>query len=184
MLESRGIRGERILDLAALCAALEVPISELLKGDSHVEADDPSVDPAPGWVAAALEGRVRDSTSQTPLRAGLVQGIAKDDPEDVSRLARGFDIEIDLLRKFSETVSGQPSPTVLRDYLAQLLPDMSREEARIARGRASRELKSLLDLWEGSSNEWATGLELQGFESWLEKVLHYESSTKDPDGDH
>ncbi|MGQ3109993.1 MAG: hypothetical protein ACT6RI_12575 [Aeromicrobium sp.] len=53
LLETRGSRGERISDLAALCAVLDVSLASLLHGPSEVETQSGSV-VALEWVVASL----------------------------------------------------------------------------------------------------------------------------------
>jgi len=145
MLESKGVRGERLSDVVTLCAALEVPLTELLDGDDEVGLRDGNEKPA-SWVREALKGEL-PRPKERYIVINRVAGIGQDDPEEVRRMARAMDLPVETLREIIKEISGRPSPTTFRDFLADLDESESKRTAGAKRGHASRAIKNLVKIY-------------------------------------
>lgn len=160
MLEVRGVRAERLQDLVQLCETLQVPLSDLLEGDTQVDfRHGRSVGLA--WLRRTLDGQYAERPS-TETEQQLASGIGEDDRDETARMAKAFGVTVDVLQGATRELSGQDSPTRLRDFLAQLEPSMSRNEARARRGHATRRMKR--ELVDG---ELISSFDQEQFKSWL-----------------
>lgn len=160
MLESKGVRGERISDLADLCEALGVSVDVLL---APLDGNDPN---ELRMVRDALAGRLGRAPAPRPR---TVTNVGVDDPEESERIARAFGRTVDHVRELVERWSGQPSPTVYRDYLANLDPTMDREVARVKRAQATKMLRRRLDESADAPAD-AAGSEASDLYRWLNSV--------------
>lgn len=139
MLESRGVRAERLGDLYMLCAAFGVPLSRLLEGDAKVE-----VVPAHHVKLADVhETLAAARPDPAPVPTNSPGSLRADDPEEVRRLAQRLDMSIEELRSRTREVTDgvEDSPSVVRDFLAGIDASTPRQTARAKRGHATRGLQ-------------------------------------------
>jgi transcriptional regulator with XRE-family HTH domain len=146
MLEAKGVRGERIGDLAALCAVFNLNLLNLLfdpegrpsgkvevRGMGPVKAD---------WLLSALMGELAPLEPASDFRLGPQIGV--DRPEVAERLAQSAGVDIDEMYEFCTDLSRRlgardvSGPSGLRDWLANLKPDMPQSTIAAKRGHAAR----------------------------------------------
>lgn len=85
LLESDGVRAERLSDLAVLCAVFQVPLSELLAGDGDVQLKDKNVRTL-GWLRASIAGD--DHTEIASSVNGSQRGHDPDADAEIARVVR------------------------------------------------------------------------------------------------
>lgn len=146
MLEAKGVRGERIGDLAVLCAVFNLDLLSLLfdpegrpsgevevRGMGTVQAD---------WLLTALMGDLAPYEPNGNPRLGPQIGV--DRPEVAERLAESADLEVKEMYEVCAELSRRlgagdaSSPAALRDWLANIDPDMPHSTISAKRGHAAR----------------------------------------------
>lgn len=137
-LETDGVRGDRLLDVALLCAALRVDLGTLLEVDAAVGSDE---HPHPlAWVKSQLlEPADVPATTVEPDLIDPAQ-IGADDEAEVARLAQRAGRDTAQLRLWVAAQYDDNEPLAVRDALAQIDPTTTRRAAQAKRGHASRRL--------------------------------------------
>ena len=162
MLETRGVRGERLHDLYQLCIALDVGLEELMRTDGD-EVDLPGgASVHPSNVVETICSRGKTSTIQDLGGDPVVTDVAKDDPQEVERVARTIGMSTLELWKAVHKIWQQDSVIGTRDYLARLEPGMSRAEARARRGHATRAMKQAIQ-----EQTQAEPIPKDGYRDWV-----------------
>lgn len=180
MLETRGVRGERLHDLYQLCIALDVGLEELMTADGD-EVDLPGGGSVhPSKVVEAICSRGKTSTIQDLGGDPVVTDVAKDDPQEVERVARTIGVSTLELWKAVHKIWQQDSVIGTRDYLAQLEPGMSRAKARAQRGHATRLMKrAILDgspaepISDENYRRWSALFPISGTTEWVVQKDQY-----------
>jgi transcriptional regulator with XRE-family HTH domain len=141
LLETEGVRAERLGDLLVLCSALNVSLENLLHDrDTDVVVNGEVFSVA--TLAAALTGSDADPR---PLRTDEIDPelIGSRDLAAEAALARRAGLSLgELEERMSELFGADAS--FARDAIAELSADTTRREARALRGRASRQLLAYL----------------------------------------
>jgi hypothetical protein len=171
MLESKGVRGERMTDVAVLCAALGVPLNDLLVGTGDVQLRD-GAPRSPDWVIDALAGNL--SYELIPHAPGSGQtrralNVGVDDKDEARRIAKSLAIPLETLCDFVESRTAQRSPTVFRDFLGGLEPSDAREDAKIKRAQGTRRLRQMIVAAGSPDQDSAKWSAIHDFESWLSR---------------
>lgn len=149
LLESDGIRGERLSDLAALCAALQVSLWDLLDGAGEVALRDGNVKDV-DWVARSLRGKHSAADGVPDLL-----GIGRHDPDLTLEWARKVGLTPNKFESFLGVlaeylgISLHPlgSASVLRDSMAGVRVGMTRETVRAKRGHATRKILKAAEIY-------------------------------------
>ncbi len=167
MLENEGVRGERIGDLAALCAVFNLSLLSLLfdpegrptggvavRGMGTVNAD---------WLLTALMGELAPFEHDTYNPLGPQIGV--DSPESARQLAKLANMPTEAMYDFAASLSlrlnaqGAESPAALRDWLARVTTDMPQGTISAKRGHAARLIV------------WATRQTPEALNQWIEQRI-------------
>lgn len=146
MLENEGVRGDRLGDIAALCAVFNLDVLGLIfkpgqrpEGDVDVRAM--GVVKA-DWLLSALEGDLAPYENETLSTLGPQIGV--DSPESARQLAKQANMTPEALYEFAANLGRRlqapatNSPTGLRDWLAGVTSDMPQRTIAAKRGHAAR----------------------------------------------
>ena len=166
MLESKGIRAERLPDLVSFCLAFQVPLSELIEVDDKLESKG-------GWslgsddvLSALSSGRLSSADAALPPETL----IGADDPSEARKLADRLGWSADQLRARTLETTGQESPTAFRDFLGGLSNDMDPNEIRARRGHGTRIFLNFIIKHDdsGSPTDY-----FQKFSDWQKEVRRH-----------
>jgi transcriptional regulator with XRE-family HTH domain len=163
MLENDGVRGDRLGDLAALCAVFNLDLLGLvfapgLRPTGQVVVKAMGVVEAE-WLLSALEGNLAPFEYDTGNPLGPQIGV--DSPESARQLAKQANMSIEAMYEFAAVLSarlGAPrdrGPAGLRDWLAGISAGMPRSTISAKRGHAARLIV------------WASGQTPEALDKWI-----------------
>lgn len=137
LLETQGVRAERLGDVLTLCSALDVGLETLLNDDRAEVLLNGNALPIMSLLAA-MNGP--DEDPRLPLVDQIDPTlIGSPDPSAAMGLAQRANLSVEeTLEKLKELYGTDAS--FARDAIAELTADTTRREARALRGRASRRM--------------------------------------------
>lgn len=141
LLETDGVRADRLGDVLVLCSALDVGLETLLLGDSTDVVVNDQVWPVESLLAA-LRG---PGTHTRPPRSEIDPSlIGASDRTAEARLAERVGLSYDDFDAMVRQIYLGVSASFARDAIAGLNEDTPKREAQARRGRASRKIEAAI----------------------------------------
>lgn len=141
LLETEGVRAERLSDLLLLCSVLDVELGVILRGQASVSVGEIEMDLTTIRDTLGLREATKENESRRELDPDRIGAASPSFTQELAQKT-GLDPQ-ELLSRIDEYLGGQ-DPAHVRDAIAQITPETPRRSAQARRGQATRKLIRLL----------------------------------------